>query len=191
MPHTIITYLFNISSIFVKMAKNPSTVRRFKIEGTIDAEEIRLANIMTSTLVNNLQVCTATSSLQVLFAHPPSSFELFCPHLINKDQDKNNLTGKRPLPNDNKDNDGKKNQKTGAGAIINTTGSRLIFPKGLSNKYCADFLDVNATCRHGEKCNFVHAVFPSGFTAEDVKIMEEHVQKTNGLRFKHYNNKVS
>ena len=85
----------------------------------------------------------------------------------------------------------KKLQKTGAGAIINTTGSRLIFPKGLSNKYCADFLDVNATCRHGEKCNFVHAVFPSGFTTEDVKIMEEHVDKTNGLKFKHYNNKVS
>ena len=85
----------------------------------------------------------------------------------------------------------KKLQKTGAGAIINTTGSRLIFPKGLSNKYCADFLDVNVTCRHGEKCNFVHAVFPSGFTTEDVKIMEEHVNKTNGLKFKHYNNKVS
>ena len=88
MPHTIISYLLNIASIFTRMAKNPSTVRRFKIEGTIDAEEIRLANIMTSTLVNNIQVCTATSSLQVLFANAPSSFELFCHHLIEKDQDK-------------------------------------------------------------------------------------------------------
>ena len=175
------------------MAKNPNIVRRFKIEGVIDADEIRLANIMTSTLVNNLQVCTATSSLQVLFTNAPSSFELFCPHLVEKEnnsQYKNGSNGKRPSPQD-KDNDGKKLQKTGAGAIINTTGSRLISPKGLSNKYCADFLDINATCRHGDKCNFVHAVFPSGFATEDVKTMEEHVKKTQGYSFKHYNNKVS
>ena len=186
MPHTIVSYLFNIGSIFTRMAKNPNIVRRFKIEGVIDPDEIRLANIMTSTLVNNLQVCIATSSLQVLFANAPSSFELFCPHLIEKEN-----TGKRPSPQD--ENEGKKLQKTGtgAGAIINTTGSRLIFPKELSKKYCADFLDVNTTCRHGEKCKFVHAVFPSGFTSEDVKIMEEHVKKTSGLKFKHNNNKVS
>ena len=48
MPHTIIYYLFNIGSIFTCMAKNPTIVRRFKIEGIIDADEIRLANIMTS-----------------------------------------------------------------------------------------------------------------------------------------------
>ena len=202
MPHTIVTYIFNISSIFVRMAKNPSVVRRFKIENFIDSHEIRLATIMTSTLINNLEVCSATSSLQVLFANPPSSFKTFCPHLTaakttnnggpnNNNNGRNNdgyNGGKRQGQHEDTKN---KQQKTSYGSIINTTGKRLYFPKGLSQKYCSDFLDVNANCRHGDNCNFIHAVYPSGFSSEDVKLMEEHIKNNDGYSVKQPTKKVS
>ena len=195
MPHTLVSYIFNISSVFIRMAKNPSVVRRFKIENFIDPHEIRLATIMTSTLINNLQVCSATSSLQVLFANPPSSFEVFCPHLVktntttnnnNNPGTSNNNGSKRPGPSD----DGKnKHQKLGS--IENNTGKRLFFPKGLSQKYCSDFLDTSTSCRHGDNCHFVHTFYPSGFPSEDVKLMEEHLKNNPGYSVKPNVKKVS
>ena len=157
---------------------------------------------MTSTLINNLEVCSATSSLQVLFASPPSSYEVFCPHLVttiitNNGGNNNKNNGR----NDDDNNGGKrqgqheegknKQQKTSHGSIISTTGKRLFFPKGLSQKYCSDFLDTNANCRHGDNCNFIHAVYPSGFSNEDVKLMEEHISNNEGYPVKHPTKKVS
>ena len=129
MPHTLVTYIFKISAVFIRMAENPSIVRRLKMKNFIDPHEIRLATIMISTLINNLQVCSAISSLKVLFANTPSSFEVFCPHLV-KTTNNNNAgninNGKRPGPNV----DGKnKQQRTGLGSIENTTGKRLFFSK--------------------------------------------------------------
>ena len=57
----------------------------------------------------------------------------------------------------------------------------------LKLKYCSDYLDTNATCRHGDECNYVHAIFPAGFHADDVKIMEDHVTNTEGYSFKDKN----
>ena len=36
MPNTLVSYIFNIFSIFVKAAKNPHIIRKYKIENTID-----------------------------------------------------------------------------------------------------------------------------------------------------------
>ena len=57
----------------------------------------------------------------------------------------------------------------------------FLFPRGLEKKYCSDFLDDGATCRHAEKCIFEHAIFPSGFSKNDVPIMEEHIKNTPGI----------
>ena len=42
MPHTLITYIFNIFSVFIKMAKNPKVIRKFKVENIIDPKEIKI-----------------------------------------------------------------------------------------------------------------------------------------------------
>ena len=182
MPHTIISYLFNISSIFIKMAKNPNVIRRFKVEGIINHEEIKIAIIMQSALMDQLQLCSATSSPQNLFAQPPTSFKTFCPDLFKKqDAIKSN---KRPNPFPDDKNGGKKVVTASKGSIVNETGKKIWFPSGLDKKYCTDFIDTSQSCRHGEKCHFVHAVFPTGFTKGDAKIIEEFVEKTDGLSFK-------
>ena len=151
MPHTLVSYLLNITSVFTKMAKDPTTVRKYKIEDHIDHGKLRVATIMTSSLLNNLQVCSATSSPQVLFAHAPSSLQKFCPHLVVTEPSPD--TGKkRPSPNDKDREDKSKQQRQTTGSIINTTSKRLFFPKGLKNRYCADYLDTSNTCRHGTNC---------------------------------------
>ena len=120
-PHTIVAYIFNIFSIFVKAAKNPNTVRRFKIENTINYDDVNLSSLMISSLIDQLRLCTATGSLQVLFASPTSSFKHFCPHLVTTD------TGqKRPRDND-KTPEGKKVPRDAKGSIVNTTGNDLPF----------------------------------------------------------------
>ena len=63
---------------------------------------------------------------------------------------------------------------------MNTTGKKITFPRDLDKKYCADFLDTNRNCRH-EKCNFVHAVYPSGFTEKDKRLMDAHIKETEGI----------
>ena len=54
MPHTLITYIFNIFSIFIKMAKNPKVIRKFKVENIIDSKEIKIGCIMHNALLNQL-----------------------------------------------------------------------------------------------------------------------------------------
>ena len=100
MSHTLVFYIFNIFSIFVKMAKNPHVVRKFKISNTIDQKETKIGQIMYKSLLDNLQLCSATSSLQNLFANPASSYYLFFP----KEQDNINTNGnnKRPYDEDRK-----------------------------------------------------------------------------------------
>ena len=186
MPHTLITYIFNIFSVFIKMAKNPKVIRKFKVENIIDPKEIKIGCIMHSALLNQLQLCTATSSVQNLFATPTLSFKLFCPTLYATFQDKptaNNYSLKRNISDRNndrgqgksteknhydkgQDNDKKPRTET-RGSIINQTGKKIYFPQGLDKRYCSDFLDAGETCRHGDKCRFVHAVYPGGFTDKD------------------------
>ena len=63
------------------MAKNSKVIRKFKVENIIDPKEIKIGCIMHSALLNQLQLCTATSSVQNIFATPTLSFKIFCPSL--------------------------------------------------------------------------------------------------------------
>ena len=195
--HTLITYIFNIFSVFIKMAKNPHAVRKLKIENMINIQDVKIGTIMHSSLLQQLQMCSATSSLQNLFANPTSSFKLFCPSLIPK---KNETTSelaekKRPFkPVDkhqefsNKKRDLGKGSMTntnqGKGSIINSTGKKIWFPNGLEKKYCSNFLDVGESCPHGDKCHFVHAMFPKDFTENDKLTMQKHINNSQGLSCK-------
>ena len=67
MYHTLVCYIFNIFSSYVKIAKNPNVVRKFKVENKISVREIQTARIMVKTLLEQLHLCTATSSLQMIF----------------------------------------------------------------------------------------------------------------------------
>ena len=64
MTHTLITYVFNIFSIFVKMAKNPNIVRKFKINNNIDPKGVKIALMMHRLLLDQLKLFSATSSVQ-------------------------------------------------------------------------------------------------------------------------------
>ena len=79
--------------------------------------------------------------------------------------------------------DKNKQQRQTTGSIINTTSKRLFFPKGLKNKYCADYLDTSNTCRHGKNCTYLHAVWLTDFHADVIKIMRDHVANTDGYSF--------
>ena len=137
---------------------------------------------MHNNLMEQLQLCAATSSLQNLFARPATLFKLFCPTLAAKNprSDNNNETSKRPFPSSNVNDP---NKKRCMGTIVNTTGQRIIFPRGLEKRYCSDFLDTSRYCAHGENCTFVHALYPSGFTDADKEIVTKFVNETEGLSF--------
>ena len=77
----------------------------------------------------------------------------------------------------------KKSRIETRGSIINKTGKKIYLPKGLENKYCSDFLDAGETCRRGDKCRFVHAVYPGGFTDKDKLIVDEFIKNEPGLSF--------
>ena len=51
----------------------------------------------------------------------------------------------------------------------------------MEKNYCTDFLDSNRICKRGSECNFVHAMYPSGFTDNDRILMAKHIQETDGL----------
>ena len=180
MYHTLVCYIFNIFSTFVKMAKNPHIVCKLKVENLVDPKEIRIGQMMFRTLLDQLQLCSATFSLQNLFAQPSFSYKIFCPQMKTNDK-KRQLTDK---DNDNS-HDNKKLQSFGS--ICNTTGKKISFPAGMEKKYCADYLDVDAICAHGKNCKFTHALYLRGFTKKDKALMAKHVQETTGLSFKDKN----
>ena len=179
MNHTLVCYIFNIFATFVKMAKNPHTVRKLKIDNAVDPKGVRIGQMMFRTLLDQLQLCTATSSLQNLFAHPSFSYKIFFPQAMTN-------TKKRQLTNKDDENNNNKQVKS-YGTIRNNTGKKITFPAGMEKKYCADFLDVNANCVHGKNCKFTHAQYPRDFTENDKALMAKHVQETAGLSFKNHN----
>ena len=181
MPHALIAYIFNINAVFVKMAKNPSVIRKFKIDNTIDPREVRIATMMTKKLLDQLHLCVATGTPQLIFAQQPSSFSTFCPHLIKSEFDYPKK--KRSFQDTDAKEGSNKKPLASKGSIINTTGKKIHFPRGLKHKYCAEFLDTGSSCHHGDNCNFIHAVWPNGFPEEDKKLMEEHVTNTQGYSF--------
>ena len=183
MPHTLITYIFNIVSIFIKMAKTPQVTRKFKITNTVDHKEVKMAIMMHSTLMDQLQLCSVTSSTQNIFAQAPVSFKIFCPSLYKSPEPKTCLLPKRPysLLNQEHLDEPKRHKSEPKGAIINTTGRKIVFPRGLEQKYCADFLDSSSVCSHGNSCKFVHALYPKGFTKNDLPIIDKHIADTRGL----------
>ena len=156
------------------MAKNPHVVRKLKIDNIIDPKEVKLSKIMFRSLMDQLQLCSATSSLQILFAQPTFSFKLFFPH----------HNQKRQLADKEKTEDNQPKKKRGFGSVINKTGKKVTFPKGMEKKYCADFLDVGEVCKHGDNCIFTHALYPNDFTNKDKALFKNHVDNTDGLSFK-------
>ena len=162
------------------MPSSAPVVRKFKVENAIDPKEIHIANIMTKALLEQLQLCVATGTPQNIFGQPPTSLSTFCPHLQKRVTEPNK---KRIPPKKEGKEEPPKHQVVTRGSIVNTTGKRILFPKGLKQRYCSDFLDTESTCRLGEKCSFVHAIYPSSFPDEDLKLMEEHVNKTEGYSF--------
>ena len=52
MTHTLITYIFNIASIFIKMAKTPQVIRKFKVSNIVDHKEVKMVILMHSTLMD-------------------------------------------------------------------------------------------------------------------------------------------
>ena len=112
MPHTLINYFFNIFSTFIKMAKNPKVIRKFKVENIIDPKEIKIGCIMHSALLNQLQLCTATSSVQNIFATPTLSFKIFCPSLSSR-LETNESNQKRPSGDRHTDRGGDRNTDRG------------------------------------------------------------------------------
>ena len=136
--------------------------------------------MMFKTLLDQLQLCSATSSLQILFAHPPFSYNMFCSQSKKNDR-------KRQLTDKNKNTVYDNKKRSTSGSIINTTGTQLSFLKGMNKRYCARFLDTNAFCKHGQNCKFIHAVFPSGFTEKDKELMTKHMKETKVLSLKDKN----
>ena len=193
MPHTLISYIFNIVSIFIKMAKTPQVTRKFKITNTVDHKEIKMAIMMQYTLMDQLQLCAVTSSTQNIFAQAPVSFKIFCPSLYKAPELQTCPLPKRPysLLNQEHIDERKKPRQEPKGAIINTTGRKMFFPKGLEKKYCADFLDSSSVCTHGNSCKFVHALYPKGFTKNDLPIIDKHIADTPGLSMNPSIKKVS
>ena len=92
MTHTLISYIFNMFSVFVKMAKNPHVIRKFMVENTINPKEVTIAIIMQISHIEQLQLCCATSSPQNICAKPPTSFGLFFLVLASKLKIQNNRT---------------------------------------------------------------------------------------------------
>ena len=193
MPHTLITYIFNIVSIFIKMAKTPQVTRKFKITNTVEHKEVKMAILMQSTLMDQLQLCSVTSSTQNIFAQAPVSFKIFCPSLNKSTEPQTCPLQKRPYSLLNREHiDERKKHKTEPkGAIINTTGRKIFSPRGLEQKYCADFLDSSSVCSHGNSCKFVHALYPKGFTKNDLPIIDKHIADTPGLSMNPAIKKVS
>ena len=68
-----------------------------------------------------------------------------------------------------------------AGSIVNTIGKKLFFPPGLSQKYCANFLDTKEACKFGRNYNCKHCNFPKEYPSNDIASMMDLVLKTRGL----------
>ena len=129
-------------------------VHKYKVEVSFNPSEIRIASIMTKSLIERLELCVAICVPQNLFATVPSSFTTFCPHLIEKDD---SFSRKRKPETINID----LNMKNSSGKrwVINTTNQRLFFPKALKYPYCADYLGTNCVGTRGEKCTYIHAIY--------------------------------
>ena len=140
---------------------------------------------MTKSLLEQLQLCVPAGTPQSIFAQPPSSLSMFCPHLMEPkvEYPKKRTHDPKEEPNKKIKHDPNKTIPNVRGSIVNKTGKKIYFPKGLTQRYCSDFLDTGTSCKHGENCNFVHAVYPGNIPEEDKKIIVEHVKNTEGLSF--------
>ena len=97
---------------------------------------------MVKKLLDQLNLCVATGTPQLIFAQQPTSFSTFCAHLMDHEGES---TRKRTFQELDTNEDSVKKQIMSKGSIINTTGKKIVFPKGLKNRYCADFLVVGST----------------------------------------------
>ena len=107
MAHTLIAYVFNIFSLFVKTTKTPAVTRHAKACNELNPEYLKMpvmiqkksinfpfhsfsfvfTSIFTNcrvSLLEQLQICIVISSVCNLFAKPPNSFFTFCPALASR-----------------------------------------------------------------------------------------------------------
>ena len=123
------------------MEKNPKVIMKFKVESSIDPKEVKIGWIMHCALLDQLQLCTATSLVQNLFAAPTISFKIFYPSLHAKLGDNISTSNE----NNPKRNHGDRNTDRGQsndkiprlesrGSIINNAGNKIYFPRGMEKK---------------------------------------------------------
>ena len=67
------------------------------------------------------------------------------------------------------------------GSIVNATCKKLFFPPGLSQQYCANFLDTGEACKFGFKYNFKHWKLPKDFPFDGIASMMDLLSKTRGI----------
>ena len=153
MHHTLITYIFDIVSIFIKMTKTPQVTRRFKVDNTVDHQEVKMATMMYTSLMDQLQLCPVNSSTQNIFAQALVSFQTFflslckvfesltCPLIKRSSKDMTQIEQKRPYKDitQNEQHNAKKLKSEPKGVIINATVKEIL-TRGLERKYCSDFL---------------------------------------------------
>ena len=127
---------------------------------------------MIKTLLEQLHLCTATSSLQMIFSSPPILYNIFFPVMK---ENKRNFSENNVI-----EKESSKKMKQGS-YIQNLTGQRLMLPKELEKKYCTYYLDSGRSCNYGKNCRFVRVIYPTGFTPNDKVIMDKCIQETDGL----------
>ena len=56
-PHTIISYVYNIVSVYVSMAKNPKAIHKLKYDNDIDGKDLKMSTIIAEKLLDQLRLC--------------------------------------------------------------------------------------------------------------------------------------
>ena len=132
---------------------------------------------MPRDLLDNLELFAATGSPGNFFSEQALSYHLFFKEPSKRkeivDEDRNNKRGRFQQQ--------QPNSAPPAGCIVNTTGRTLVFPKGLSTRYCKDFFDVGRECKYGKSCNFAHKLFPMQTDPQDKAILLQWINDTPGL----------
>jgi len=79
LAHTLIVNIFNIFNGFVELAKNPHVIREIKATGKIDTKHVKVPLLIVHQLLEQLHLCIATGSTDILFTRPPQTLLPFFP----------------------------------------------------------------------------------------------------------------
>lgn len=149
MVHNLVAATFNILSAFTKISKHLTNMKAIKEQNDIPDATFNLLLKMAQDLLYNLDLFTSTGSPGIFFSEQALSYHLFFKEPL-KQKEIPEEEGKDPKK-------GKFNNhisKKPAGCIVNSTGRLLVFPWGLTTRYCKDIFDTGRECRYGKSCNF-------------------------------------